>query len=94
MKLIFDWDERKEKTNIKKHGINFEEGKTIFNDPFLFTAPDTKHSEDEDRFINIGLSTKNRILVLIHTGRQDTIRIISCRKAKPKERRFYEEARS
>ena len=69
----------------------FDEGKTIFNDPFLLTYPGIDSSETEERYINIGLSTKNRVLVLIHTERQSKIRIISCRKATARERRHYEE---
>jgi len=91
MKLAFEWDEVKAKNNLKKHRVRFEEGKTIFNDPFLFTFPDNEHSNDEERFINIGLSAAGRVLVLTHTERQDKIRIISCRKATARERRFYEE---
>ncbi len=91
MKLIFEWDEVKAKTNFRKHKASFEEGKTIFNDPFLFTFPDDEHSINEERYINIGTSAKGRILVLIHTERKDKIRIISCRKAATAERRFYEE---
>jgi len=91
MKLTFEWDEIKAKTNFKKHKVSFEEGKTIFNDPFLFTFPDDVHSSTEERFINIGLSANGLILVLTHTERQDKIRIISCRKATALERKFYEE---
>ena len=90
MKLTFEWDEVKAKANFKKHKVSFEEGKTIFNDPFLFTFPDNEHSIDEKRYINIGISAKGRILVLIHTERNDKIRIISRRKATVSERRFYE----
>jgi uncharacterized DUF497 family protein len=67
MRLIFEWDEIKAKANLKKHKVSFEEGKTIFNDPFLFTFPDDKHSANEGRHINIGLSGKGRILILTHT---------------------------
>jgi len=70
--------------------VSFEEGKTIFNDPFLFTFPDDKHSEYEERFVNIGLSVQRRILILTHTERKGKIRIISCRKATSRERSFYE----
>lgn len=90
MKLTFEWDEIKEKANFKKHKVSFEEGKTIFNDPFLFTFADSEHSENEERYINIGLSAKAEGRILIHTERQGTIRIISCRKATARERRFYE----
>jgi uncharacterized protein len=91
MRLIFEWDEVKAEANLKKHKVCFEEGKTIFNDSFLFTFPDESHSDNEDRYINIGLSANRHVLVLTHTERQGKIRIISCRKATPSERRFYEE---
>jgi len=94
MKFTFEWDEVKAKNNFKKHKVSFEEGKTIFNDPFLFTFPDDVHSSNEVRFINIGLSANGLILVLTHTERQDKIRIISCRKATVRERKFYEEGSS
>ena len=91
MKLIFEWDEAKGEKNSRKHKVPFAEGKTIFNDPFLVTYPDIGSSDTEDRYINIGLSAKNRVLVLIHTERGSKIRIISCRKATAPERRYYEE---
>ncbi len=91
MKLTFEWDEIKARENLKKHKVPFDEGKTIFNDPFLLTYPDIDSPEAEERYVNIGVSAKNRILVLIHTERQGKIRIISCRKATARERRDYEE---
>lgn len=91
MKLTFEWDEVKANANFKKHKVSFEEGKSIFNDPFLFTFQDKEHSIDEERYINIGISANGRVLVLTHTERHDRIRIISCRKATVRERRFYEE---
>ena len=91
MKLMFEWDESKAEENLRKHQVPFDEGKTIFNDPFLLTYPDIDSSETEHRHINISLSAKNRILVLIHSERQSKIRIISCRKATASERRHYEE---
>ncbi len=92
MRLIFEWDEVKAKANLRKHKVSFEEGKTIFNEPFLFTFPNDKHPASEERYINIGLSANGRFLILTHTERQGKIRIISCRKATPRERRFYEES--
>jgi len=90
MELTFEWDEVKAKENLMKHKVPFDEGKTIFNDPFLLTYPDVDNSETEERYIDIGVSAKDRILVLIHTERQGKIRIISCRKATARERRGYE----
>ena len=91
MSLTFEWDKVKAKENLMTHKVSFDEGKTIFNDPFLLTYPDIDSSETEERYVNIGVSTKGLILVLIHTERQGKIRIISCRKATARERRDYEE---
>jgi uncharacterized DUF497 family protein len=91
MKLAFEWDEAKARENLKMHKVGFDEGKTIFNDPFLLTFPDIDTSDAEERYVNIGLSIRDRVLVLIHTERQGRIRIISCRKSSARERRHYEE---
>lgn len=91
MELTFEWDEKKAKENLAKHGVRFEEGKTIFNDPFLWTFPDPEHSTVEQRYLNIGYSSKRRILLVCHTERSANIRIISCRKATASERKAYEE---
>ncbi len=91
MKLTFEWDEAKARENFRKYKVPFDEGKTILNDPLLLTYPDIDSSEIEERYINIGLSAKNRILVLIHTEREGKIRIVSCRKATARERRDYAE---
>jgi uncharacterized DUF497 family protein len=90
MKLTFEWDEVKARENLIKHKVPFDEGKTVFNDPFLLTYQDVDHSETEERYVNIGVSAKDRVLVLIHAERQGRIRIISCRKAMVRERRDYE----
>jgi uncharacterized DUF497 family protein len=92
MELLFEWDEGKAKTNLKNHKVRFEEGATIFHDPFIATKLDPDHSEREQRYISIGLSTKNRLLVVSHTERGDKTRLVSCRKATPTERRIYEES--
>lgn len=91
MKLTFEWDEEKAKRNLKKHGVSFEEAKMVFNDPFSITIPDPLHSDDEQRFIDIGNTPKERVLVVAYTERGSNIRIISCRKALKKEKRIYEE---
>ena len=88
--LIFEWDEKKANQNIKKHGISFEEAATVFGDPFSITIYDPLHSKDEDRFVILGMSNRNRVLVVVHTDRDDKIRIISARKATKKERKQYE----
>jgi len=91
VELTFEWDEEKAEANLRKHKVGFEEAKTLFNDPFLLTFPDLGHSESEERYISIGTSAKGRALVVIHTEREDHIRLISCRKATAKERRAYEQ---
>jgi uncharacterized DUF497 family protein len=91
MNLTFEWDTEKAEANFKKHKVYFEEAKSVYNDPFLRTFPDPEHSDKEQRYLNIGYSSKCRILVVVHTEREGDIRIISCRKATGNERRFYEQ---
>ena len=91
MSLTFEWDEYKSAKNEKKHGITFEEAKTVFNDPLAITINDPDHSDSEYRFINIGFSSKGEVLVVWHTERNENIRIIGCRKATRSERTKYEE---
>ncbi|MBM4047047.1 MAG: BrnT family toxin [Planctomycetes bacterium] len=96
MRLVFEWDANKARANIRKHKVAFEEGKTVFNDPFLITFADEYHSESEERCISIGTSARHRILLVVHTERAEAedvalIRLISCRKATASERRTYEE---
>lgn len=94
--FIFEWDEEKAKTNFQKHKVSFEEAQTVFDDPFLITFPDEFHSVEEERFISIGTSNINRILLIVHTEHsvtvdEITVRIISCRRATPLEREIYEQ---
>jgi len=91
MNLTFEWDEEKAEENLRKHKINFDEAKTVFNDPLSITIADPQHSEDEHRYIDIGASSKGRILVVSYTERRSDIRIISCRNATKQERKGYEE---
>lgn len=96
MKLIFRWDSHKAQSNLRKHQVSFEEAKTIFNDPLLVTFPDELHSENEDRWISIGASNHNRVLLVVHTEWETStnvilVRIISGRKATPLERKIYEQ---
>jgi uncharacterized DUF497 family protein len=88
--LIFEWDPKKAETNLKKHGVSFEEASTAFRDPLSLTIDDPLHSSDEERLILIGMSHNNRMLVIAHTEIRDNIRIISARKATKKERNNYE----
>ncbi|MEW5814754.1 MAG: BrnT family toxin [Spirochaetota bacterium] len=89
--LLFEWDPKKARKNIEIHGVSFDEASTVFNDTLSLTIHDPLHSDDEDRFILMGNSYKNRLLVIVHTERGDKIRIISARKATTKERKQYEE---
>ena len=90
MDLQFEWDEAKAVANERKHGISFEEAITVFGDLRAITIFDVEHSKAEDRFINLGLSTSGRVLVVVYTERSLCIRIISCRRATSTERRQYE----
>ena len=86
----FEWDDAKAVSNLKKHDVSFEEGATIFNDAMIATISDPDHSKDEERFISIGVSVQGRLLVVVHTEREERIRLISCRKATSGERKLYE----
>jgi len=89
--LRFEWDPEKAAENLAKHGVSFEEAATVFRDALSATGSDPDHSVDEERFITFGLSTAGRLLVVAHTDRDDTIRIISARPVTPREREIYEE---
>ncbi len=91
MSLDFEWDEEKSEINEIKHGVSFLEAKTVFNDPYSITIPDLEHSITEERWVEIGFSSRFRILYVVHTERRKAIRIISCRPATPKERKNYEQ---
>ena len=91
MELTFEWDEEKDRSNRSKHGISFDEAKTVFNDPLSITIVDEAHSEEEDRYIDIGSSAQGRVIVVSYTVRGPNIRIISCRKATKSERLTYEQ---
>ena len=88
--LTFEWDENKANSNVHRHKMTFEEASTAFKDTFSFTIDDPLHSQDENRLILLGMSYKNRLIVVIHTERDNIIRIISARKASKKERILYE----
>ena len=89
--LRFDWDSTKSASNAKKHGISFDEAKSIFSDERAKLIADPEHSDDEDRFILLGLSPKLRLLVVCHCyrGKNNVIRIISARKATTVESKDY-----
>ncbi len=85
--MWYDWDKEKDRANFKKHGVRFEEAQTVFEDPFHVETYDEEHTEEEDRFIAIGFSHRNRQLIVVFCersfcGGEEVIRIISARKAK------------
>ena len=89
--LHFEWDETKNRHNVKKHGVSFEEAQTVFLDDYAIRFYDPDHSEDEDRFIMLGISFTLRVLVVCHCHRESdqVIRIISARKATRQEAKHY-----
>ncbi len=91
--MKFEWHGTKATANRRKHGVAFNEAATIFADILSNVFPDPDHSDDETRFLIIGMSEARRILVVSHTYREERIRIISAREATQKERKFYEESR-
>lgn len=90
MALHFEWDELKAAANFEKHGIRFDEAQTVFGDSRSVTIFDTQHSDDEERYIDIGMSASGRVLVVVYTETDERIRIISCRRATQRERQQYE----
>jgi hypothetical protein len=91
--LRFEWDPRKSRANKTKHGVSFEEARTAFLDEHARVIPDPQHSDEEDRFVLLGLSVQLRVLVVCHCYREadQVIRIISARRADRTERRQYAE---
>jgi uncharacterized DUF497 family protein len=87
-----EWDPAKDRKNIRDHGVSFEEAVTVFEDPMMATIEDPDHSVTERRMITMGYSSKDRLLVVVHTDRGDKIRLISARRPTGSERRFYENA--
>ena len=89
--IRFEWNPSKSATSRRKHGVSFEEASTVFTDEHALLIDDPEHSEEEDRFILLGLSSSLRMLVVCHCYREsdELIRIISARKAARKEREFY-----
>jgi uncharacterized protein len=91
MPLTFEWDLRKARSNLTKHGVGFEEASTIFGDQLSLTISDPEHSLLEERCVTMGRAFNGKLLVVVHTDRGDNIRIISARRANRRERKFYEE---
>jgi uncharacterized protein len=94
MSYTFEWDENKDKSNQRKHGISFEEATSVFLDEYSVTFGDEAHSDDEDRYLDIGRSDRGRVIVVSYTEHPPNIRIISCRKATKQEMKAYEQRKS
>jgi uncharacterized DUF497 family protein len=90
--MRFEWDDDKAEANIVNHaGVTFLEAATVFADPLSIIVEDDEHSIDEQRFLTVGMSAQDRVLIVSYTERADVVRIISARDAEPKEIRAYEE---
>ena len=93
MALLFEWDPKKARRNLTIHGVSFDDASTAFQDPLSKTIDDPLHSEEEGRFVLLGHSHRNRLLVVVHTERGDRLRLISARLAANRERIMYEESK-
>jgi hypothetical protein len=89
--LTFEWDPDKADENERKHGVSFAEAATVFGDPLSLTVGDPDHSVGEARFLTIGMSHRQRLVVVAHADREDAVRLISARAATRVERKAYEE---
>ena len=89
--MQFEWDPKKARANLHKHGVSFNEAATVFLDHLSLTGDDPDHSVSEERFVTFGVSSAGRLLVVAHTERDDRTRIISARPATRPERKLYEE---
>jgi len=89
--MEFEWNKGKAEANLAKHGVSFEEAKTVFDDPLFIDFYDPDHSEDEDRYIIVGQSQQHRLLIVSYTKRQNIVRLISAREATRTEKDAYEE---
>ena len=89
--MRFDWDENKAVRNLSKHGVSFEEAKTVFDDPLYVDFYDPAHSDEEARYLIVGESSQRRLLIASYTERGNLIRLISAREVTRTERKVYEE---
>ena len=89
--MQFEWNTEKAEANLKKHGVSFDEAETVFDDPLFVIFADPDHSFEENRFIIMGESNQNRLLVVSYTERPPKTRLISAREATRPERKKYEE---
>lgn len=90
MGMFLEWDDRKGGLNLSKHGVSFDEACTVFGDPLAITIADELHSEKEDRLITLGCSREGRLLVVVFTERDESVRLISARVPTRHERKQYE----
>ena len=88
--MEFEWDKNKAEANFSKHGVSFNEAKTIFADPLYIDFYDPDHSDDEDRYIIIGESKRRRLLIVSYTEKEHKTRLISAREVTRREREYYE----
>ena len=88
--MRFEWHPEKAAANLAKRGVSFEEASSVFGDPVATTVPGPDHSAREERLLTTGMSNQQRVVIVWHTERDDTIRIIGAREATPRERRTYE----
>ena len=91
MGYIFEWDSKKAETNARKHGVTFDEACTAFGDPLAVLMPDPDHSFGEERYVVLGMSDQQRLLVVSFAERPPRTRLISARRATRREGRLYEE---
>ena len=91
MGYVFDWDPDKAESNLRKHGVSFEEASTVFGDPLAMLMSDPDHSVDEERYVLLGTSLRKKLLVVAFAERTLLTRLISARRATRTERRKYEE---
>jgi len=89
--MRIEWDSKKAKSNLEKHGVSFEKSATALSDPMAATGADPDHSLTEERYVTFGVSENGRLVVVSHTEKDQTIRIINARKASKGEREIYEE---
>ena len=89
--MDFEWDDAKAESNEEKHGVSFSEAMTVFADTLSVTGYDPRHSDEEDRFLTMGMSVDGRLLLVSHTDRGDAVRIISAREASRREQKDYED---
>lgn len=88
--MEFEWDDEKAVSNLSRHGVSFDDARTVFEDPLATTVIDPDHSDYEVRWLTTGLSGRGRVVIVWHTDRDDAVRVIGARLATPAERRTYE----